>query len=1010
MQLIFRILGVLLLLHIFIEADAQFLPAKKEISAVCGPSAYANLKYSDSAVRNSELSRQIRNQISRKSNFANAIQTNSTIPQSVETNQLIVVNDTTNIYLLPIVIHIIDNNPEAITDSMVIAAIADLNDAFAHRGAYALDTNGADTRIQFCIAKTHPDGGLTTGITRTKSFYENNDMELEPFKTAMLNYWDPKRYVNLWVVRSVQGEIQPSNFLCGAWQRSGVGGYAAAGFGAVVGGMSTPLVAHELGHYLSLLHTFAGGCPNGDCTLEGDMVCDTPPDASTLSSPCNDPENSCATDTLSGPFRVDVRDNISNFMDYGSPCPTVFTPGQGERMRTFLEIFNAGSLIASQECTPYCVDTVKANFNWYDNLYPITGDSVIFSNSSSGGYFYKWYVNEKMIDTAFQTGYKFNNEGSYKVLLKAYNADSSCFSSYSGNVIVNCGVVARFSPMERIIASEKDVYSDPVRFWNKSYGATSYKWYVTNPLTGVMEVVSTDMDLVYDFPKPGVYSIKLEASNGSCLSESPTFSMPVEDPTPDAVISFREIDCYKKDSIRLVMEIANLGFDTIPSGLPITFYDRDPKTSGAVKLFDTYITKDIVIGKCSIFITHIVAASRHRLDTVFAVFNESNNINEKSYDNNITGAVGFQFRLRLEPKLQLVNPNTDNVLTLIDYKGPTVNVRWSIPPNPGCLNCFTPTFRIKDTTVIQGYGENIYQCPDSASVTINVTPLDATLSLDSIFCYKNDSLLMKGTICLKNNYTGLKYDLKVTYFDRDSTAVGRITLGELILPRTTLFSSGCYSFTHLVKMTRNDRVYAYFNKDLIQFEDTVYNNIDSIRYIPFKVQFLDTLKKVYRGEGSPLSFSHQGEPITRLLWTPSTYLDCNNCPSPVIKTNVSQFMKLWATTKYACTDSTFQEVRAFYQSKINLPNVFTPNGDGLNDKFYVIAGEEVKRVMKFQILNRWGELIFEVSDAKPNDYRFSWDGTQKGKQLPQGTYVYYLIIELLDGTVESKKGSITLMR
>jgi gliding motility-associated-like protein len=295
-------------------------------------------------------------------------------------------------------------------------------------------------------------------------------------------------------------------------------------------------------------------------------------------------------------------------------------------------------------------------------------------------------------------------------------------------------------------------------------------------------------------------------------------------------------------------------------------------------------------------------------------------------------------------------------------------------------------------------------------VTINVTPLDATLSLDSIFCYKNDSLLIKGTVCLQNNYGALKYDLKVNYFDRDSTATGRIELGELILPRTTVFSSGCYSFTHLVKMTRNDRVYAYFNKDLIQYEDTVYNNVDSIRYIPFNVQFQDTLKKVFRGDPNILNFSRQGEPINRLLWTPSTYLTCDNCPSPIIKTNVTQFMKLWATTKYACTDSAYQEVRAFYQSKINLPNVFTPNGDGLNDKFYVIAGVEVKKVKKFQILNRWGELIFEVGDVKPNDYRYSWDGTQKGKQLPQGTYVYYLIIELEDGTVESKKGSITLMR
>jgi gliding motility-associated-like protein len=93
-----------------------------------------------------------------------------------------------------------------------------------------------------------------------------------------------------------------------------------------------------------------------------------------------------------------------------------------------------------------------------------------------------------------------------------------------------------------------------------------------------------------------------------------------------------------------------------------------------------------------------------------------------------------------------------------------------------------------------------------------------------------------------------------------------------------------------------------------------------------------------------------------------------------------------------------------------LPNVFTPNGDGLNDRFYVISGVAVKSVKVLQIMNRWGEKIFEVKDVRPNDYAYSWDGTKNGKPLPQGTYVYYLIVELVDGTLESKRGVITLIK
>lgn len=979
-----------------------------QLPAVCGPSPFNNIQYSDSAIKNSLISKQIRTHLMNKKMMVRpAVENNN---QKTASNAMQVEVDSAGYYILPTVVHIVNTDPESITDEMVRQAIADVNDAFAHRGAYSSDTNGIDTKIQFCLAKTHPEGGYTSGITRTKSFYENNDMELESFKTAAVNYWDPTKYVNIWVVRSIQGEIQPSSFKCGNWIRMGIGGYAAAGVGAVVGGLSTPLVAHELGHYLSLLHTFAGGCANGDCSLEGDLVCDTPPDQSTMSSPCNDPENSCATDTLSGPFRVDVKDNISNFMDYGSPCPTVFTPGQGDRMRAFLEIFNGGSLIASDKCTLPCSDSAIANFNWDSNLYPIIGDSVNFTNTSLKGTHYRWYVDSVLIDSTFNFGYRFNTAGTFQVMLRVFNENELCYSTYTGNVIVNCGVVSRFSPTERIIASQKDVYSDPVRFWNKSHGATAYKWFVTNNSTGIRELVSTATDLVYDFPEVGSYAIQLEASNGNCVSLSPTFVMPVEDPTPDAVLSFLQVDCYKKDSIRVVMQISNLGFDTIPSKLPVTFYDRDPKLPGAVKLSDTYITQDFVIGKCEIQFTHIVEASRPRLDTLFAVLDEAVTINEKSYANNTTGIQGFQFRVKINPKERLVYTNTTHPVLLEIHKGPPTNIRWTSVPIPSCLNCTQPNFQIIDTSIIQGYAENPYACPDSATTVFNVVPLDAFLSLDSIFCYKNDSLLIKGAVCLKNNYRNLKQNLKLTYFNLDSTASNRSNLGELTIPANAVFIDSCYAFTHIIKMTNQGKVVGYLNRDLMQYEDSLKNNIDSIPYVPFDVSFPSLDLKVFRGVNNVLSFIHQGEPFTSLLWSPSAILNCNNCLTPTMITNVNQVIKLNANTRFQCTDSAYLQVMAYYQTRFKLPNVFTPNGDGLNDYFYLIAAEEVKTIKVFQILNRWGEVVFESKNGRPNDLAFAWDGTKKGKELPQGTYVYYFIIELENGTKESHKGNVTLMR
>jgi gliding motility-associated-like protein len=119
---------------------------------------------------------------------------------------------------------------------------------------------------------------------------------------------------------------------------------------------------------------------------------------------------------------------------------------------------------------------------------------------------------------------------------------------------------------------------------------------------------------------------------------------------------------------------------------------------------------------------------------------------------------------------------------------------------------------------------------------------------------------------------------------------------------------------------------------------------------------------------------------------------------------------LRASTLYQCVDSTILDVKAFYQSHISLPNIFTPNGDGRNDYFYVIAGKQVSRVASFQILSRWGETIFEISNIAPNVIQNGWNGTRRGAPVPQGTYIYLIVIELVGGEKQTYKGNVTVVR
>ena len=79
---------------------------------------------------------------------------------------------------IPVVVHIISNDPGAVPDSRIIEGIEDLNHAFAHTGPYATGP-GANTGIRFCLAQRDPDGGRSNGITRTKSPLANMDIDFE---------------------------------------------------------------------------------------------------------------------------------------------------------------------------------------------------------------------------------------------------------------------------------------------------------------------------------------------------------------------------------------------------------------------------------------------------------------------------------------------------------------------------------------------------------------------------------------------------------------------------------------------------------------------------------------------------------------------------------------------------------------------------------------------------------------------------------------------------------------
>jgi gliding motility-associated-like protein len=145
--------------------------------------------------------------------------------------------------------------------------------------------------------------------------------------------------------------------------------------------------------------------------------------------------------------------------------------------------------------------------------------------------------------------------------------------------------------------------------------------------------------------------------------------------------------------------------------------------------------------------------------------------------------------------------------------------------------------------------------------------------------------------------------------------------------------------------------------------------------------------------------------INSIEWTPDLALECNICKKTIAfpyQTTVYDLDVKYNNGKCKATDKVI--VRIKDNSELFVPNVFTPNGDGNNDVLKVYGTAVWKA--KLTIFNRWGEKVFESSNAIIE----GWDGYFKGELAPIDVYTYSLEAHFLNRKIKTVKGSITLIR
>lgn len=414
-------------------------------------------------------------------------------------------------YTLPVVFHVIHNGGvENIADSQVLSGLQHLNDAFQNIGYYDEET-GEDVEVQFCIAKRNPDDEATSGINHVQSPLTNLNKDSEDQALKNVIRWNTNSYINIWIV----------NEICGV-NGCGVVGYAyfpsahGSSFDGIVMEASylgtseanSAVLVHEMGHYLGLYHTFQGGCNNTNCLQDGDKVCDTPPDQSTVRVPCSNTTNTCSTDVntsdVNNPFSSDQNDMINNYMDYSNlECYSAFTQGQKDRMHFSIEN-QRSSLLDSKACLDPCMTPLDASIS-VSNSSIIVGETVSFNSTSNGATSFQWLINGQSFSNSQNANYTFAEEGKYTITLVVNNLDPNCEETISIDVTVKCPVVAAF------ISSGNDIKpGEEITLSNISQNATSYQWLVN----GMPVSMNFNYSSIYSVE--GTYDVQLIASNGLC--------------------------------------------------------------------------------------------------------------------------------------------------------------------------------------------------------------------------------------------------------------------------------------------------------------------------------------------------------------------------------------------------------------------------------------------------------------------------------------------------------------
>ncbi len=326
-----------------------------------------------------------------------------------------------------------------------------------------------------------------------------------------------------------------------------------------------------------------------------------------------------------------------------------------------------------------------------------------------------------------------------------------------------------------------------------------------------------------------------------------------------------------------------------------------------------------------------------------------------------------------------------NVLNPANYSG----LHWSTVTGNvsfSCTNCLNPdvTINSEDTIKLSISGESNIQGLCGAYGEIILYP-GAQIQANQITL----------SACMDNSVEATTGDPNVIAYHWDVlTGVMDLSCTECPAPTVTVHQPGSLRYFATSSDPDICKVTGFVNVIFAQ-DDIVFFSTTP-----------DTSTSIAQGTEVTVMLMVSGATPTNLSWTVNGVSVGGTGTMITINANdENNLVEVSFLNSHGCPQTASINIHTVPPS-YQIPNAFTPgNNDGINDKFKIITKGNIV-IEKFQIFNRWGQLVYK---APENDIE-GWDGNFKGEQAASDTYVYTAQLRFPNGRVEVAKGDVILLR